>query len=69
MLRGNTAEIQTPAHQKPDRPQHDRPATCVITQQYSSTFLVSLISSSRNERFGMRFKKVIISDQVTFLKH
>jgi len=60
----NPAEIQTPAHQKPDRPQHDRPAICVITQQYSSTFFVSLSFSSRKERFGMRFKKVIISDQL-----
>jgi hypothetical protein len=35
-----------------DRPQHDRPAACVIAQQYSSATFVSLRFISRKEKFG-----------------
>ena len=46
---------------EPDRPQHDRPATSVIAQQYCSTTIVSLHFNSRNEKFGARLKNVIRS--------
>ena len=36
---------------EPDRPQHDRPAACVIAQQYSSVTLVLLRCHSRKEQF------------------
>ena len=35
-----------------DRQQHDLPAACVITQQYSSTTFVSLHFHSPKEKFG-----------------
>jgi hypothetical protein len=44
-----------------DWQQHDRPATCVIAQQFSSATLVSLRLLSRKEKFGTRLKNVIIS--------
>jgi hypothetical protein len=37
---------------EPDRLQHDRPAACVIAQQYSSATFVSLRFHSRREKFG-----------------
>ena len=37
---------------EPDRSQRDRPAACVIAQQYSSAKFVSLLSHSRNEKIG-----------------
>jgi hypothetical protein len=39
-----------------DRPQHDRPAACVIAQQYSCVTFVSLPFHSRKEKFGVRVK-------------
>jgi hypothetical protein len=45
---------------KPDRPQHDRPATFVIAQQYSSATFVSMRFHSRKEKFGVRLKNLII---------
>jgi len=36
----------------PDRPQHDRPATCVIAQQCPSVPFVQLHFHSRKEKFG-----------------
>ena len=35
----------------PDRPQHDRPAACVIAQQYSPATLVSLRFYFHKEEF------------------
>ena len=37
---------------EPDIPQHDRPADCVIAQQYSSSTLVSQRFLCRKEKFG-----------------
>jgi len=51
---------QTSCTFEPDRPQHDHPTTCLIAQQYSSGTCVTLRSHSRNEKFGARFKNVII---------
>jgi hypothetical protein len=45
---------------EPDRPQHDRPATCVIAQQYSSTTFVSLRFYSRKKKIRPRFQKCFI---------
>jgi hypothetical protein len=53
-MKGSAAGIHT---LEPDRPQHDRLATCVIAQQYSSTSLVSMHLSSQKEKSGSRFKK------------
>jgi len=36
---------------EPDRPQHDRPAACVIAQQYFSITLVILRCHSHKEEF------------------
>ena len=44
-----------------DRPQHDRPAACVIAQQYSSATFYSLRFHSHKENFGIRCKNVINS--------
>jgi hypothetical protein len=35
-------------HTEPDRPQHDRPAACVIAQQYS--FVTSVLLRCRSQR-------------------
>ena len=37
---------------KLDRPEHDRPAACVIAQQYSSAIFASLRFNSRKENLG-----------------
>jgi hypothetical protein len=42
---------------EPDRPQYERPAACVIAQQYSSANLVSTHFNSRTEKFGARLNK------------
>jgi len=39
-----------------DRTQHDRTATCIIAQQYSSVTFASLRFHSRKEKFGVRVK-------------
>jgi hypothetical protein len=41
---------------EPDQPQHDRPITCVVTQQYSSLTYVSLTFHSRKEKLGARLE-------------
>jgi hypothetical protein len=41
---------------EPDRPQHNRPAACVIAQQYSSATFVSSCVHTCNEKLGVRFK-------------
>jgi len=43
-----------------NRPQRDRPTTCVIAQQYSSATFVSLRFHSCKDKFDTRFKNVII---------
>jgi hypothetical protein len=43
-----------------DRSQHDRPASCVVAQQYSSTTFVSLRVHTPKEQFGTVFKYFII---------
>ena len=43
------------------RPQHDRPAACVIAQQYPSANCTSLYFHYRQEKLGACFKNVIIS--------
>jgi hypothetical protein len=40
-----------------DRPQYNRPATCVIAQQYSCATFISLHFHYRKEKFVRRFKK------------
>jgi hypothetical protein len=52
---------------EPDRSQHNRPAACVIAQQYSSTNFVSLRFLSRKEKMGPLFKIIIIVILVIFL--
>jgi hypothetical protein len=47
-------------HTASDRPQHDRPAACVIAQQYSFATFVSMCFHSRKEKFGARFKLYFI---------
>jgi hypothetical protein len=44
---------------EPDRPHRDRPADCVIAQQYSSATSTSLCSHSRKGKFGAHFKSAI----------
>jgi hypothetical protein len=41
-----------------DRPQRDRPAACVIAQQYSYATFVSLRFHFHQEKFGAFFKDV-----------
>jgi hypothetical protein len=46
---------------EPDRPQEDKPAFCVITQQYSSSnFLSMRLYSSKEKKIGLRFKNIIL---------
>jgi hypothetical protein len=47
-IQGTAVEIQTPTDW--NLPQHDGPATCVITQQYSSALFVSLRFSFRGSK-------------------
>jgi hypothetical protein len=46
---------------EPDRPQHDRTASCVIAQQYSSAAFVSLRFRSSKEKAGVHLKNAVIS--------
>ena len=46
---------------KLDRPQHVRPATCVIAQQNSSATFASIRLYYSKEKFGARIRNVIIS--------
>jgi hypothetical protein len=51
---------------EPDLLQLDRPAACVIAQQYSSATFVSLCAHYRKGQFGARLKNFIISASFTF---
>jgi hypothetical protein len=44
MEKMSAVEIHTPTTLEPDRPQHERSAACVITQQYSSAVFVLLLA-------------------------
>ena len=52
---------------EPDWPQHDRPAGCVIAQQYSSSTCVSRSFHSRKEKFGARLTNLVIYIYTYFL--
>jgi hypothetical protein len=54
---------------EPDRLQRDRPATCVIAQQYFSAIFFSLRCHSRKEEFGTPFKASLFSFFFSFLKN
>jgi hypothetical protein len=44
-----------------DQPQHDRPAICVVAQQYSSVTFVSLrFQLPHGKKIGALFKNIII---------
>jgi len=47
---------------EPDRPQHDRPASCLIAQHHSSTIFVSSTFHFRNEFTG--FPKIYEQPQI-----
>jgi hypothetical protein len=51
---------------EPDRPQRDRPATCVIAQHYSSGTYITLRYHCRKVKFGALFKDSNISIPLTF---
>jgi hypothetical protein len=51
---------QTSNTLKPDRPQHDRSAACVIAQQYSTVTFASLHFHSHKEKFDARLKNVAL---------
>jgi hypothetical protein len=44
-----------------DRPQHDGPTACVITQQRFSTTFISLRFHSHKEKFGTLFKMLLLN--------
>jgi hypothetical protein len=54
---------------EPNRPQHDRPAACVIAQHYSSATFVSLKILTSKEKLGERLKNVIGLKKILFLKN
>ena len=55
--------------QEPDRPQHDRPTTCVITQQYSSAIFVSRCFNTRKRKnSGKIYKKCYLFQFLAYLK-
>jgi hypothetical protein len=49
---------------EPDRLQHDQPAACVITQQYSSATLISFCNHFVLGKFNMHFKNVISKEKM-----
>jgi hypothetical protein len=53
---------------KPDRPQHDHPADCVVAQQYSSATYVSLRLHCRKAKFVARFRNIVCSISLLFKK-
>jgi hypothetical protein len=57
-IKGNTTEIQTP----------DRPAPCVIAQQYSSATVVSIALSFPHEKVRRWSKKFAFQFRLLFLK-
>jgi hypothetical protein len=50
-----------------DQTEHDRPASCVIAQHYSSVTFVSMRLHSGNEKLGAPFKNVIVLVCFAFL--
>jgi hypothetical protein len=67
-VQGSLVEIQTPTHWNLIGRSMNRPASCVVCQQYSSTtfIFISLRFHSRKEKFGACSKNVI--SFFTFLK-
>ena len=57
--------IQTPER---DRQQYDRPADCVIAEQYFPATFISLRFPCVTEKLGLRFSYVNISVLFTFLR-
>jgi hypothetical protein len=55
---GSPVEIKNPHTLKPDLPQHDHTAVCVIAQQYSSTTYIPLPFYSHKESFGAPSKNI-----------
>ena len=53
-MQGSPVEIS-----EPERRQQDRPAACVVAQQYSSATCVSVLFHYAPEKFGARFKNLI----------
>jgi len=58
-MEGSQNKIQPPNTQEHNRPQHDRPVACVITQQYSSATFFSLCFHSSKEKSSVPFRNVI----------
>jgi hypothetical protein len=56
---GQKQYLPEPNEQEPNQPQHDRPADCFITQQYSSATLVTQRFHVRMTKFGLDFKKLV----------
>ena len=54
-IEDSPAEIITPNTSGSDGPQQDRPAACVIIQQYSSAIYVRLRFHSSRQKLGARF--------------
>jgi hypothetical protein len=67
MFLGKRKASWDPNTPEPHRPQHDRPATCVIAQQYYPATFVSLRFQFKEE-MCVHFKNVIASTSFTFLK-
>jgi hypothetical protein len=53
------AQLKSGLTLQPDRQLHDRPAACVIAQQYSSATCASLRCHTRKAGFGVSFKNII----------
>lgn len=68
MFLGKRKASWDPNTLKPHRPQHDRPATCVIAQQYYPATFVSLRFQFKEELCA-HFKNVTASTSFTFLKN
>jgi len=51
-MQGSPVQIQTPNPLEPDELQHNCPATCVITQQYSSPTLSHSTFIPTDKHFG-----------------
>ena len=67
-VQGSPVEIQIPADWNLIANRKERLAACVITQQYSSSTLVSLRFHSSKEEFGADLKKMSLFQFVIFIK-
>jgi len=61
-MQGCPVEIQTTTSLEPERPQYDRPSSCVIAQQYYFIFfIIPFLYSQQGKKLDESLKNITIS--------